>query len=100
MLLQTMSFIEPHSVVEAAAIGAVVGLGKVWDHFTAKPQRGEIRAISKAVDDLRNDVRDLKAFVVGPDGSNGLRSEVRDVKERIGGLEDRERDRLHGRYAK
>lgn len=90
---------DPH-MVETATLGVVVGLGKIWDHFRSKPRDTHLRTIARNVDQLRDDVRDLKAFVVGPDGNNGLRSEVRDVKGRVIGLEDRERDRLHGKYTK
>jgi len=92
-MLQSLPLVEPHSIVEAVTLTAVIGLGKVWDHYRARPRATQL-------DTIANDVRDLKAYVVGPDGQNGLRSEVRDIKERIGAMEERERDRLHGKYAK
>lgn len=36
----------------------------------------------------------LEAHVIGPDGENGIRGDVRDIKRRVEGLEERERDRL------
>lgn len=39
-------------------------------------------------------VNELRAYVVGPDGENGLRGDVREIKKRVIGLEDREREHL------
>lgn len=57
--------------------------------------------VQKSLTKLSDDVRDLKAHVVGPDGQNGLRGDFRDIAKRVDGLEERERsrlteDRLHG----
>lgn len=35
--------------------------------------------------------------MIGPDGENGIRGAVREVKERVVGLEERERERLDRR---
>jgi hypothetical protein len=54
--------------------------------------------IEESVAKTTGEVRDLKAYVIGPDGQNGLRGDVREMKERVGGLEERERDQLHSSY--
>lgn len=51
------------------------------------------------IDSLSDEVRDLKAHVIGPDGQNGLRGDVRELKYDVKGILDRERDaKLHGPY--
>lgn len=54
--------------------------------------------ITREVAEVRSEVREVRAFVVGPDGENGIRGDIREVKARVIGLEERERDRLHGTY--
>jgi hypothetical protein len=92
-------------LVEAGAIGLIVGAGKLWDYFHGRRARADATAngkkldrISTAVDKVELDVRDLRAFVVGPDGQNGLRSDVRELKSRVDGIEERERDRPRQTY--
>jgi hypothetical protein len=51
-------------------------------------------------------VAEVRAFVVGPDGENGIRGDVRSLGARFDDMEererqrdrDRERDRVHGAY--
>lgn len=50
--------------------------------------------VSIKLDSLQNDVQDLRAHVIGPDGQNGLRGDFRDLKEDVRGL--LERERRHG----
>lgn len=50
---------------------------------------GEIRS---DVGKLGDEMRDLTAHVIGPDGQNGLRGDVRELKEDVRGILDRERD--------
>lgn len=50
---------------------------------------GEIRA---DVGKLGDDMRDLTAHVIGPDGQNGLRGDVRELKEDVRGILERERE--------
>jgi hypothetical protein len=101
MLLQAVQ--ESHAI-EAIVVGVMLGAGKLWDHFKGrKRDRSSTTALTAIRDDLRevkDDVRDLRAFVVGPDGQNGLRGDVREIKSRVIGLEERERDRLHGPYVR
>ena len=49
--------------------------------------------LSREVSEVSGDVRDLKAYVIGPDGQNGLRGDVRVLKEDVRGLLDREMPR-------
>lgn len=51
--------------------------------------------VSIKLDSLSNDVQDLRAHVIGPDGQNGLRGEVREIKTDVRGILERERDRVH-----
>lgn len=57
-----------------------------------------IDPVAAKVDILSGEVRDVKAHVVGPDGKNGLRGELREfkreVKERFDSIDERERERL------
>lgn len=39
---------------------------------------------------LSGEMKDLKAYVIGPDGQNGLRGDVRELKADVKGLMDRE----------
>lgn len=59
--------------------------------------RGDMRQIAAAlqadVGECRSEIRDLKAHVIGPDGQNGLRGEVREIKDDVRGLLSRERGR-------
>lgn len=36
----------------------------------------------------------LESFIIGPDGRNGMRGDLASVRERVDGLEERERDTL------
>lgn len=56
--------------------------------------------VTAQIGEVRADVAEVRAFCVGPDGENGFRGDLREVKARVIGLEDRERDhaRLHGPY--
>jgi hypothetical protein len=55
---------------------------------------------------LEASVAEVRAFVVGPDGENGIRGDVRQLGARFDDMEererqrdrDRERDRVHGAY--
>lgn len=92
-------------IVEAVVVGVVVGIGKLFDHRANKKRETRDRAsvtqmnrIEDGLEVVSNEVRDLKAYVIGPDGQNGLRGDMREMKERVGGLEQRERDNLHGAY--
>jgi hypothetical protein len=96
-------------VIEAVAVGAIVGVGKLWDFFHGKKRERrdtqkleristQIEGVKGDINDVRDDVRDLRGFVIGPDGQNGLRGDVRTLTTRVNGLEDRERDRPRQTY--
>jgi hypothetical protein len=99
-------------LVEAAVMGAIVGVGKLFDHRANKKRDirdrdretrerasvTQMNRIEESVAETTGEVRDLKAYVIGPDGQNGLRGDVREIKERVRGLEERERDQLHSSY--
>lgn len=91
-------------LIEAGAIGAIVGVGKLWDHFHGKKRERrdtqkleristQISDVETKVDVMQGDVRDLRGFVIGPDGQNGLRGDMRTLTKRVDGIEDRERTR-------
>lgn len=46
---------------------------------------------------VSKELLELRGFVVGPDGQNGLRGDVRELKAQVDGLVDRERDRLEAK---
>jgi hypothetical protein len=61
--------------------------------------------IKDAVAELKTEVVAVKSHVIGPDGQNGLRGDVRELRADVKGLLDRERerdrtDRLHGGYVR
>lgn len=102
--LSLLQAVAPHSseMVTAGVVGVIVGAGKVWDHFKGRRrdqhQTISLGRISQQINEVRDDVRDLSAHVIGPDGKNGLRSDVRKLETRVDGIEERERDRLHSPY--
>jgi hypothetical protein len=74
--------------------GAVVVIvfAKGWmDH---RGGRRRDTSLSTRLNDLKQAIAEVRAFVVGPDGENGIRSDVREVKARVISLENRERERL------
>lgn len=46
---------------------------------------------------VRSDIAEVRAFCVGPDGQNGFRKDIDETKERVDGLETRERERLQAK---
>ncbi len=47
-------------------------------------------SLDSGLAELKSDVQDLKAYVIGPDGQNGLRGDVRELKTQVTGLLARE----------
>lgn len=110
--------VDPSHLIEALGLGVAYGVGKWFDHRKGKTRdtkdivksetlnriERNVSHLTKDVDDLTGDVRDLRAHLVGPDGQNGLRGDVRELKEDVKGILHRERDRaedrLHGEYRK
>lgn len=76
--------------VQLFAMSVVVGLASVIQHLVAKPGRAES---ANALTELKTSIAELRAFIVGPDGENGLRGEVRELKDDVKGILERERVR-------
>lgn len=94
----------PQIITESVVLGVMIGLGKVWDHRKGSRRdrltTSALKSISEDVGEVKNEVRDLKAHVIGPDGQNGLRSDVRELRADVKGILERERDQIHGPYRK
>ncbi|HKW09746.1 MAG TPA: hypothetical protein VJO33_05155 [Gemmatimonadaceae bacterium] len=86
-----------HTIVEAILIIAV-GV-KAWLDRRALPRRAHEldTLLTKKLAPIHKQLDELKAYVIGPDGQNGLRGDLRVAEERIDGLEERERRRLEAR---
>lgn len=81
--------------------------GRKRDLASARHLDNAIVPLTMRLDRIETDVRlgltELKHFIVGPDGRNGLREEVVMLREDVKGLLGRERDRaeqrsLHANY--
>lgn len=91
-------------IVESLLTLAVCGKA-LTDHLREKRReasrdekiRGSFHGVHQRLDALQLEVHDLTAYVIGPDGENGIRGDVREMKQKIDGLEERERRRLEGR---
>jgi hypothetical protein len=105
-----------HSPEMWAAIGTSAGTFVVaaWTAIAAHKKGSrrdtssnkQLVEIKDAVGELKTEVAAVKSHVIGPDGQNGLRGDVRELKTDVKGLlerereRDRERDRLHGGYTR
>lgn len=98
----------------AGSVAAVaIAIGKMIDYVDAKRRDRErdekleaaLTSISNKVDHsaqstdarctaIERSVATLSAHIIGPDGENGMRGDLREVKARLIGLEKRERERL------
>lgn len=111
-------------ILEAAGIVLALAVSKVWDHRKgSKRDKDNGNSISRGFDGLSRkidqrtdelqaamDVRFLEtnanvarveSFCIGPDGQNGFRKDIGEIRDAVKGLEERERerlteDRLHG----
>jgi hypothetical protein len=83
-----------HSIVEAVLVIAV-GV-KAWLDRRAGPRRSiELDVmLTKKLAPMHKQLSELNAHVIGPDGENGIRGDVREIRKRLDGLEQRERERL------
>lgn len=50
-------------------------------------------SLERRFNTVSGEIAEVRAFVVGPDGENGIRGDVREIRARVIGLEDRERER-------
>lgn len=77
-------------VGEALVVLIVAGKG-LLDH---RGGRRRDKSLGEQFGELSAGIAEVRAFCVGPDGKNGIRGDVHEIKKRVIGLEDRERDRL------
>lgn len=52
------------------------------------------KSIDRRFNTVDTNIAEVRAFCVGPDGENGFRKDIGEIKDRVGGLEERERERL------
>lgn len=119
MTPQTLPMPDASSMHWMTDLGIILAmaLSKVWDarfaHPRIKKERNEeldsrLISLRTALDighqSIRDDlqgvvsrVQDLSAHVIGPDGQNGLRGEVREMKADVRGLLEREPPRRRKR---
>lgn len=96
--------------IASTAVALMLAVTTTLNHFKGKRRdRGNgsaLETIAKKIDDNHKDTTvqfaaitremlDLKAYVIGPDGENGLRGDVREIKEEVKGILNRERDRVN-----
>lgn len=96
----------PLQQIAAAIVGLVVVLTPIANHFKGKKRdagrRSEFDVLSKKIDTnhkettlqfqaIGKEVFELKAHVIGPDGENGIRGDVRELKTDVKGILERER---------
>lgn len=67
--------------------------GKRRDSTAGSELDKRLLPLNLTITSLGMDIRDLQAHVIGPDGTNGLRGDVRELKADVRGLLDRERDK-------
>jgi hypothetical protein len=105
--------LKPELIGQALTIFVVAGLGIINHVRGAQNNKRTDEALTSAMADLkasntaafaevRADIAEVRSFCVGPDGQNGFRKEISDLRGDLRGLLDRERDylaeeRLHGR---
>ena len=84
----------PLQQIGAAIVGLVVVLTPIANHFKGKKRdagrKSEFSVLSQKIDvddfattqqfaAVNLELRDLKSHVIGPDGENGIRGDVRDL---------------------
>lgn len=105
-------------VIAAVALSSlsplVVAAGTVWNRrrgvvnaATLSRIEKKVENLSTDIDDLTGDTRELRVVIIGVDGNNGLRGDVRELKDDVKEITKREleraersRDPLHGEYRK
>ncbi len=111
-LTQTLPIVAPdawHLVGEGALVAGVMVVRDLWNSRNTKKQAAtkkverttelddRLQSIRHAISltgdgiraeitELAGEVKDLKAHVIGPDGQNGLRADVRELKDDVRGL--------------
>lgn len=94
------------NLAELLSLGALLLLKGVHEHWKDgrrdKKHSAELTEqledvstrFEKRCDGIERSVATLSAHVIGPDGENGIRGDVRELKVKMEGFERRERDRL------
>ena len=88
----------PSREVYGAAL--VLGLGQFLTWFSGrhrgnkgkKESKDAFKRIEDSLASVQTQVRDLSSHVIGPDGENGIRGDVRELKTAVNGILERERD--------
>jgi hypothetical protein len=80
----------PEHLADALVVIIVAAKG-VLDHRGGK--RRDVASGSR-LDRIDKNIDKLFGFIVGPDGQNGMRGDLRKVEDRVCELEDRELQRL------
>ncbi len=102
MLIETVAISQEHMV--DALVVVMLATSKVFDHFKGK--RRDHRQTKQLDDrfaaleastktwqtDSDEKIQRLFAFIIGPDGQNGIRGDQRKLAERVGKIEERERN--------
>jgi len=78
-------------LIGEAIVGALVIIKSIADYFGARNSRLEQEQRFAL---LTGAIAEVRAFCVGPDGTNGIRGDLREMKKRVNGLEQRELERL------
>lgn len=94
------------NLAEIVSLGALLALKALQEAIAGRrrekrqstelsTQLGEVTgAFQQRCDGIERSVATLSAHVIGPDGENGLRSDVRKIQDKLDDFERRERERL------
>jgi len=92
---------DPQHIGEAVVGGLVVAKqlldfigGRARDRRHSAGQTSLRAELQKQFADIKLELEQLRAFVIGPDGQNGIRGDVRKAEKRLDDLEERELQRL------
>jgi hypothetical protein len=83
---------ETPTLASALTLLAVVGQGFLAHRKGQEGKRASART-TKSIDELKLGLSELKVTMIGIDGENGIRGELRELKDEVRGILDRERDR-------
>lgn len=104
MFLPDQAIQAAHDTSPLPVYGAalVLGLGQFLTWLSGK-RRGNhgkreskdaLDAIARKITGVETQVAALSAHVIGPDGENGIRGDVREIKKQVDGILTREREAL------
>jgi hypothetical protein len=83
---------ETPTLASALTLLAVVGQGWLAHRKGREGKRANSRT-TEAIDELELGLRELRVAMIGIDGENGIRGDVRELKDDVKGILERERDR-------